>query len=184
MKYNLNRNIGLPTFHLFKKKNNLPTSINNYTSIIDNHYNYLVKLQNAKRYTSKEIFSSIIPEINKKKTHKKGNYGIEKSISQKNFPNIINEKKRNIINKNINEHYYKRSKSLIDIFKNEDSEEYRKFIRENNEFYNQKIKPNKILLKKYNHIKSKIQLFHKKNPLLLYSSPSYIEFELLKQINK
>ena len=67
MKYNLNRNIGLPTFHLFKKKNNLPTSINNYTSIIDNHYNYLVKLQNAKRYTSKEIFSSIIPEINKKK---------------------------------------------------------------------------------------------------------------------
>ena len=180
MKNNINRNISLPTFHLFKKKINLSTSINNYSSIIDLHNNYLGKLQNAKIYLSKDTLSSDIPEINKKMSLKRGNYGIEKSISQKNFPEIINSNRRNIINENINEYSYQRNKSVIDLFKNEDSQEYKKFIKENYDFYNKKIKPNTILLKKYNQIKSKIKIYNQKKPNLLYGIPSYIHFQSLK----
>ena len=183
MKNKFNRNISLPTFHLLKKKINLSTSINNYSSIIDIHNNYLGKLQNAKKYSSKDIFSSFIPEINDKIKLKRGNFGIEKSIYQKDFPEINTKKKINIINKNINEPYYKRNKSVIDLFKNEDSEQYRKFIKENYEFYNKNIKPNSILLKQYNQIKSKINILNQKKPNLLYGIPTYIHFQSLKPIN-
>ncbi len=141
------------------------------------------KLQNAKIYLSKDTLSSDIPEINKKMSLKRGNYGIEKSISQKNFPEIINSNRRNIMNENINEYSYQRNKSVIDLFKNEDSEQYRKFIKENYEFYNKNIKPNSILLKQYNQIKSKINILNKKKPNLLYGIPTYIHFQSLKPIN-
>ncbi len=173
MKKKINRNSSYPNFHSFKIYLNLPSIIKNCSSKIEKNATVLNEFENSKKLSSKGVLTKLYKKTSIKKRINLSNQNIKRENFQEERIN------RNINKKITKQPTMKKSKSVLDILKREDSEEFDLYMKQSKEFLSKKIKEDKNFLSKLKAIKRKVYINQKSYPLI-NNNPFFFHIGIIK----